>query len=346
MAEETPTPPDEYMKGRVESVMGPLETDYPFPTESILQIRVTVEGLPAPVEAEYAENPLSSFDDLQPGDRVVIVKTSAFAGEPRYIIQDFYRLPSLFLLTLLFVFLAVCIARWRAVTALAGLFCSLLILVYFTVPSIANGASPFLVATVSAFVIATVSITVAHGFSRQTLVALASTLLTLAAAVGFSVLAVSLSRMLGYGSEDAFSLQFSSTTFQNLRGLLLAGMIIGTLGVLDDVTTTQTAAIKEFADGGRETRSSLIRKGIAVGKEHVASLINTLALAYVGASLPLILLFSLNSDMMPKWAILNSEVISEEIVRTLVGSGALVLAVPLSTLLAAIYYSRRSRASV
>ena len=121
----------------------------------------------------------------------------------------------------------------------------------------------------------------------------------------------------------------------NLRGLLLGGIIIGALGVLDDITTAQTAAIDEISKANpRLGFRELYRSGTSIGREHIASLINTLALAYAGASLPILLLFSINEEM-PMWTILNSEFMAEEIVRTLVGSSALLLAVPISTYLAA-----------
>ena len=130
----------------------------------------------------------------------------------------------------------------------------------------------------------------------------------------------------------------------DLRGLLLAGIVIGVLGVLDDVTTAQTAAIKEIAHvTGRIGVKPLFKKGLSVGREHIVSLVNTLALAYAGASLPLLLLFSMNEGVIPVWLVLNGEMIAEEVVRTLVGSTVLVLAVPLSTLLAAWYYGGNSK---
>jgi uncharacterized membrane protein len=117
----------------------------------------------------------------------------------------------------------------------------------------------------------------------------------------------------------------------NLRGLLLGGIVIGALGVLDDITTTQTAAINEIKRANpRMTRAQLYRSGLSIGREHIASLVNTLALAYAGASLPLLLLFWSDANA-PWWVILNSESLVEEIVRTLVGSMTLTLAVPIST---------------
>jgi uncharacterized membrane protein len=126
----------------------------------------------------------------------------------------------------------------------------------------------------------------------------------------------------------------------DLRGLLLGGIIIGTLGILDDITISQTSVIVELKNANSKLHwKKLFSGGIAVGRDHVSSLVNTLALAYVGASFPLLLLFSFSKDI-PSWLTINSEFIAEEMVRTLVGSTALILAVPISTFLAAYFLGR------
>jgi uncharacterized membrane protein len=175
----------------------------------------------------------------------------------------------------------------------------------------------------------------AHGFNKQTTLAFGSTLITLIGAAILSVIFVSLTRLTGAGTEEAFYLQFGSLEKLNLQGLLLGGIMIGVLGVLDDITTGQTAAVYEIHKADPKLKlADLYKRGINVGKEHIASLVNTLVLAYAGASLPLFLIFNLN-DSIPLWVNLNSEFIIEEIIRTLVGSTALVLAVPISTFIAA-----------
>ena len=141
-------------------------------------------------------------------------------------------------------------------------------------------------------------------------------------------------------------LQSGLTAGVNLRGLLLGGMIIGCLGVLDDITTAQTAAVDEIRKANPNlTSKQLLQSGLSVGREHIASLINTLALAYAGASLPLLLLFQTN-ETFPLWVTLNSEFLAEEIVRTLVGSTTLLLAVPISTWCAARFLSNDGRPSI
>ena len=140
----------------------------------------------------------------------------------------------------------------------------------------------------------------------------------------------------GLGTDDAFSLQFGQTGNINFKGLLLGGIIIGTLGVLDDITTSLSATIEEIKKANpKYTFWELVKSGLRVGSEHISSLVNTLVLAYAGVSLPLFLFLILNPMQHPLWTILNSEIIVEEIVRTLAGSIGLILAVPITTLLAA-----------
>jgi uncharacterized membrane protein len=155
-----------------------------------------------------------------------------------------------------------------------------------------------------------------------------------------AIIFVAIGKLFGLGSEEAIYLQLVPLEQLNLQGLLLGGIILGALGVLDDITTAQSAAVDELrkanpALGARE----LYRRGLSVGTEHITSLVNTLFLAYAGASLPLFILFTIYNDM-PLWVTLNSEFIAEEIVRTVVGSVALILAVPITTAAAAAIFSR------
>ncbi len=177
--------------------------------------------------------------------------------------------------------------------------------------------------------------------NKRSGIALGSTLITLVGAVIFSVVAVMLAKLSGSGTEEAIYLQIGSLPSLNLQGLLLGGMIIGTLGVLDDVTTAQVAAVEEIGIADVSlTRKELYKRGLRVGREHIASLVNTLALAYAGASFPLFLLFALEGGP-PLWVVLNAEYVMEEVVRAIVGGASLVIAVPISTFAAAWYFGKK-----
>lgn len=343
-AQEEPGPIDEYFKGvvvSIEDASGEEALADPFGAMKIVQVKIDEET----VEAQYQDDPAISSDDLAIGERVVVLKTSAFVGETRYVVMDHYRLPSLVWLFALFVLLAVIFASWRGLTAVVGLSISIGILAFYTIPAIANGSDPIIVAIISVFVIAVVSLTISHGPSKQTGIALLSTMTTLLIAIGVAAFFVRASRLLGLGTEEAFYLRLSFDTVIDPRGLLLAGIIIGVLGILDDVTTAQTAAVRALHETDRRlTFGELFKKGLFVGREHVVSLVNTLALAYAGVSLPMFLLLSSQQRTTPLWVIGNGELVAEEVVRTLVGSASLVLAVPIATLFAALLYSHaRSR---
>lgn len=268
---------------------------------------------------------------LKPGEKIVVERLERPDGSVRLLSREPYRLPWVFALLGAFFLLAIAFAGRTGFTSIIGLGVSICILAFFVVPRIGGGDSPLLISFIGAVAIACTSLYLAHGFSFRTSVALLSTLVTLALSLLLSIVAVRLTQLTGGGSEETVFLQLGPLQAVNLRGLLLGGIVIGALGVLDDITTTQTAAINELKRANpRMTRAQLYRAGLSIGREHIASLVNTLALAYAGASLPLLLLFWSDASA-PWWVILNNESLVEEIVRTLVGSMTLTLAVPIST---------------
>jgi len=281
---------------------------------------------------QYGEGVSAEGGEMEPGDKVVVGRGPTADGEGWFIL-DHYRIPAAIMVFLLFLGLAVAFGRLKGLTAIVGLLFSIGVLALYVVPGILDGKSPLVVSLIGAFVIAVFSLFLAHGFNRRTSIALLATLATLMLAAVLAVAFVSLARLTGLGSEDAFYLKLGLGEI-NLRGLLLGGIILGSLGVLDDITTTQVAAVNEIKKANPALSSrELYRRGNSVGVEHIASMINTLALAYLGAALPLFLLFAAN-QYQPFWVIMNSQIIMEEVMRTLVGSAALVCAVPVSTLLA------------
>jgi uncharacterized membrane protein len=184
------------------------------------------------------------------------------------------------------------------------------------------------------------TIYLAHGVSQQTTIAIISTFVSLIITIVISILFVDLIKLSGTGSEDIYSLVQGFKGTINFQGLLLGGIIIGTLGVLDDVTTTQTTTMYTLAEANPAyTVSTLFKHGMKIGREHITSLVNTLVLAYAGASIGVFiyLFLGMKQGTAPLWVMLNSEFIVEEIVRTLSGSIGLVLAVPITTLLASFF---------
>jgi uncharacterized membrane protein len=274
------------------------------------------------------------------GEQVVLVKPVGTPKKDFYYIIDHYRINGLIGIIVVFFGLAILLARKKGFTSILGLVFSTFIVFYFIIPYILKGYDPLLVCIGGALVILSVSLYVSHGFNKRTSVALLSSFLTLGIAIIVDLLLVHFAHLSGNGTEEAFYLQFDNIDIQ-LKGLLLGGILIGTLGILDDVTTAQTATVEEIHNANtRLPFHELYRRGISVGREHIASLINTLVLAYVGAAFPLILLFSTKKNQ-ALWVTLNSNFVAEEVVRIIVGSITLMLAVPISTLCAAYLFKGR-----
>lgn len=310
------------------------------PTQDFFRQSVEVrlgEGEVVTIDNDYFEE----RDQLKPGDKIVVVATTGPDGTA-YALADRYRLPAVGMISALFLLVVFLFARKKGLMAVLGLVFSLVVVMRILIPWILAGANPLMVSLVSATMIAFVSLYLAHGFTKQTTIALGATILSLVLSLGLALLFVSLTQLSGQGTEEAFYLQVSNLQAINLRGLLLGGIIIGTLGVLDDITTAQVAVVDQLRHANAElTVQELYHRGLIVGKEHIASLVNTLVLAYVGVALPLLLLVITNTHQ-PLWVSFNSQYIIEEAVRALVGSATLVLAVPIATLLAARFLSPKN----
>jgi uncharacterized membrane protein len=336
-------PPDRFYRARV-IVVERQETRSLAGSETDTQIvRVQLTSGPGRGQIVTAEHnipaPMREFATLRAGDAIV-VGFSIAGGSPMYYVADRDRMPALGAIAVVFVIAAIVFSGRRGAAAIAGLGISILVLARFVVPRILDGSPPLPVSLLGALAIALTSIYLAHGLKPRTTVALIGTLLTLGVAGFLSVLFVRVAGLSGTGSEEALFLSAGLPIEVNFRGLLLGGIILGTLGVLDDITTSQAAVVDELSRANpRLSSRELFLRGISVGQEHIAALINTLVLAYAGASLPLFLLFSLDRGQ-PMWVTINSEFVAEEIVRAIAGSLALVLAVPITTALAARFLRR------
>lgn len=333
--------------GRVTIIFSEGESDDLGPDQKYQRVSVQLLGGPdkgSDQMIEYIVN-TSSFDvqKISLGDTVIVVKTATANDQTEYVIMDKFRIPGVALSLAAFLLLAIIIGGIRGFTSMLGLGTSLAILVFGVVPAIMNGHDPLMVCIIAAMVIAVVSILLAHGFNKRSYIALAATIVTLIGAIAFSFAGVWLATLSGSGSEAALYLQIGSLPSLNLQGLLLGAMIIGILGVLDDVTTAQVAAVEEIgiADPTLNAKE-LYQRGLRVGREHIASLVNTLALAYAGASFPLFLIFAVQGGP-PLWVVLNAEYVMEEVVRTIVGGASLIIAVPISTAFAAWYFGKHHR---
>lgn len=270
---------------------------------------------------------------VKQGDQVVVIQQEA-DGVMQYAITDAYRIPALWWSAALFFILAIVFGRLRGFTSILGLLASAAVIVWYVVPHIIAGADPVWTSLSASLLIATVSLFLAHGFNKRTAIAFAGTVVTLVISAFMAVEAVGFTHLFGTGNEESIFV-LNALPGVSLKGILLGGIMLGLLGVLDDITTAQSAVVDELKQANPAlTFRELYRRGLSVGREHIASLINTLFLAYAGAALPLFLLFSVNQGQ-ALWTIFNNEMIAEEIVRTLVGSACLILAVPITTVFAA-----------
>ena len=287
------------------------------------------------VKAQYEEGIAGK---LQVGDKVVINNPNS---QGNYYVVDPYRLNYLLFFILLFFAVAIYFGHKRGIYSILGLVISVLIIFYYLIPQIIAGGRPLIVSLIAALLISVISLFVAHGFSKRTTIAFVSTIISLAIAVFTDLVMVYVSKLTGTSSEEALYLRFGNSPV-DFQGILLGGILIGVLGILDDITTAQTAAVEEIHQANQTLSfADLYRRGLSVGREHIVSLINTLVLAYVGVFLPMILLL-VSSKGGSLWVVMNSGLMAEEIVRTLVGSLVLVIAVPLTTFLAAYYYSKKN----
>ncbi|SHN29099.1 YibE/F family protein [Actinacidiphila paucisporea] len=252
----------------------------------------------------------------------------------RYSVSDVQRGFPLAVLAVVFAAAVVVVGRLRGVMALVALVVSFGVLTLFILPAILRGHNPLLVAVIGGSAILLASLYLCHGLNARTSVAVIGTLCSMFLIAVLGSVFVDWTHLTGNTSDETGTIHTLYPHIQ-LKGILLAGIVIGSLGVLNDVTVTQTSAVWELKDADPNANwRTLYASGMRIGRDHIASVVNTLVMAYAGAALPLLLLFSIADAGV--WQVASSELVAEEIVRTLVGSIGLVAAVPLTTVLAAL----------
>ena len=271
---------------------------------------------------------------LQRGDDIVLeAATDASTGVATYSYRDHQRSTPMIWLIGLAVAVILVFGRGHGLASLAGLALSFGVLVYFVIPAILDGSPPLLIAVVGAAAIMFGALYLTHGFSVHISVAVAGTLASLVLTGLLGAAFSGAMHLTGVGSDDTAYLSTTQDTI-DMRGLLLAGIVIGALGVLDDVTVTQAVTVAELAAARPRSRRQLYRSAIRIGRAHVGSAVNTIVLAYAGTSLPLLLLVAVSPQ--PIVEMLTSEFLAQEILRTAVGTIGLVASVPITTALAAL----------
>lgn len=279
---------------------------------------------------------------LRQGDNVIL-GMSTFEGRNNYYVIDKYRSDKIIFVILGFITAVLLVTGRKGLNTLIGLVISLVAIFGFVLPRILAGAEPVTTSVIGSFFILFITTYISHGISKQTTVAFISTCIGLLLTIVFSFFAVAFTGITGYGTNDAMDTHFLTPFLLNVKGLFLAGIIITTLGALNDVTITQATAVFQLAKQKEKlTFFELVQKGIVVGREHAISLINTLVLAYTGGSLSVLIYFFVSQKQQPVWSVVGNEFLAEEIIRTIGGTIGLVLAVPLATYFAAYVATREN----
>ena len=278
----------------------------------------------------------SDLPDFGVGERVEIYYAPGPDGTRQYVVSDWVRRPALYWLVALFLGVSVVVARGKGLRAFLATATSLAIVIGFVVPSILGGWNPMLVSLLGVGGILILAIYFVHGLSWSTTAALIGTFAAVLATMGLGIFFTEAAHLTGFGSDEAAFISYGASQV-DLKGLLLAGLLIGALGALTDITIVQASVIRELAHVNPSfSPGELYRRGMNVGLDHIGSLVNTLVLAYTGAALPLLVLLTLSDFTLLR--ALNLELVASEVVHTLVGSVGLILAVPFTTLIAALMF--------
>lgn len=302
-----------------------LESSSPFQIIEVQFLNGDMKGKSVEIENDYIQ--------LQKGDTAYILKTvRSEDSKELYSLRDPYRIDVLIYLAIAFLILVIIFGGIQGIRGLISLLGSLILIGYILLPGILKGISPIILITVVASLIIVIGSYITHGFNRTTSAAVVSMIVTVIFTGVLALYVVDMAQLSGFESDEAIYLNQATKGIINFQGLLLGGIMIGLLGVLYDVAIGQAVSVEElYTINPKANKKHVYKRVLRMGREHIGALINTLAIAYVGVSLPLLLLFS--TSTIDPLIIINKEVFSAEIVRTLVGSIGLVLAVPITTLI-------------
>lgn len=350
LSAETSAPKDSIFKAEVIKILEQKQNTLPDGS-TVEQQNLLLLGL----EGEYKSKQIShiGINDFEvissalysPGDKVLVVANPDADGNVNFYITDFVRTDKILFLFLLFIFVTVVVGKTKGLRSLASLFITFLVIISFIIPQIIKGSNPVLITMVGSFVILLAIIYITEGLKPKSHLAVISILFSLLITVILSYLFVNLAKLTGLISEDVFFLVNIGEADINFKGLLLAGIIIGALGVLDDVVISQISTVEELTKANQYlSPKEIYKRAYSVGVSHISSMTNTLFLAYAGASMSLLIIFISGQSAFNSWIqIINNEQIATEIVRALAGSIGLILSVPISTYFAVIWFNKLSK---
>jgi uncharacterized membrane protein len=296
---------------------------------------IDVEVLDGPFDGDIItiEN---DFLVLDAGDRFYFNYNVYLDGSESYAVTNIDRRGPLMIFVGLFAFAVIALGGWQGVRSLVALGVSFLAIFYVLLPGLLAGYNPLMLSFLVAAGILFGAIFFTHGFNRESAVAYGGTMLAVGLTGILAIIAVSATELSGFASDESVYLNFNTNGLLDFTGLLLGAIIVGVLGVLDDIAVTQAAVVVELYNSNTSlSPREVYKRALRVGREHVGALVNTLVLAYAGASLPLLMYFYLAP--VGFWSLINSELFATEIIRAVVGSIGLIMTVPIVTGLAVWY---------
>ena len=344
LAQEESSP--KYMNGKIIEILEEKEKEHIETKEKQLYQKIKIlitkgDKKGEEIISESGNQPMGHVNRYRVGDSILISQTIDGEGNDIYYIVDYIRTKSLGILFAIFTILAVLVGKKKGFLSLVSMALSFTVIFLFLLPQIQQGKDPILIAILTSMVIIPITFYLSHGFNRKTTMAIVGTIIALIITGVLSLIFTNIAHLSGAESEEIFFLQGANNKVYNLRGLLLAGILIGTLGIMDDITISQTSIVHQLYDLKNDiTTGELFKRSLQLGRDHIASMINTLVLVYAGASMPLLLLFMNESRTFSE--VISLEIVATEVVRTLVGSIGLILAVPITTYLAC-HFVKRSK---
>ncbi len=322
------------MKGKVLEVISEERRQIPGTDVETSYQTIKVEIIDGPEKGKVIDIE-NDFLNMKAGQIFYLTHTkSDLDGTDFYTVSEPYRLPQLAFLVAMFVAVVLIFGGWQGARGLIALIGSLFFIVFMLLPGVLQGYSPILVSVCVSSIIVVLGSYVTHGFNKTTSTAVLGMVTTVIFTGALAYWAIPFTYLSGFTAEETTYLNLNTRGALDLAGLLIGGILIGTLGVLYDAAIGQAVSVEELESAGQHlSRREVYRRAVRIGREHIGALVNTLAIAYVGASLPLLLLFYGFGEGGIAMA-LNRELFATEIVRAVIGSIGLVLAVPITTAIA------------
>lgn len=289
------------------------------------------------IEAVYYFSNPQEKNKINIGDSVIVEKHKNPNDKESFYIADFDRTKIIFSLFIIFVLFVFLVAGKKSINAFLSLIITFLILFFSIIPNILSGANPFLATMIGGLLIIPSSYFFSHGFNKKSLSAVFGSIISLGVSLGLALFYTHMAKISGVSEETNF-IKIITQKDYNFQGIFFASIILGLLAVLDDVTINQAAIVEKLIDNPKTSFMTIYQKAIEIGQDHINSIINTLVLVYASASLPLLLLFSISNKNFLE--LVNYEVISQEIIRTLIGTIGVIIAIPLTTFFAVKLYKK------